>query len=80
MRFKIIILCAVGVVAGGILLFLLTRSVDEGFQLIPQKVSANVSAHAEVAGTEFLKNSQNWTLSEMPKRKMGISSVRKINL
>ena len=52
MRSKIVIVCAASIVAGGILLSLLTRSADEEFQLVPQKVAADVSAQRQVAGTE----------------------------
>jgi len=62
MRSKIIIICAAGIVAGGILLSFLNSSLNnEEFQLVPQKVSAGVPAHAEVTSTEV---GTGWSISE----------------
>jgi len=61
MRSKIIIFCTIGIVAGGILLSLLTRSADEEFQLVPQKVAADVSAQSEIVDTEV---GTGWSANE----------------
>jgi hypothetical protein len=52
MRSKIIIICALGVFAGGILLYLFTLSTDEEFQLSPQTAVAFSSVDAQVKGAE----------------------------
>jgi len=63
MRSKIIIFCTIGIVAGGILLSLLTRSAQEEFQLVPQKVAADVSAQSEIVDTEV---GTGWSANENP--------------
>jgi len=63
MRSKILILCAICVVAGGILLSVVTRSTKEEFQLVPQKVAAEVGSGGEIAGTEV---GTGWSINEDP--------------
>ena len=65
MRAKIIMLCLMGVIVGGILFFLFTREEKEKFQLVPQAVGGIAAEKTDTAGTEV---GTGWSTDENPKR------------